>query len=143
MAASRRLCNRTTWLSRPLRHSRAFTTPAAALERSIIQYPQNLFAGLNLKTFTADELRAAFDQVDTDKTEYISKERFGIMVQQLPGTPVPDEAAVFAEFDVDGDGAISRDDFQTHLQALASRMDPRVYPLAFRLFGYDTCRCIG
>ena len=50
IAASRRLCNRTTWLSRPLRHSRAFTTPAAALERSIIQYPQNLFAGLNLKT---------------------------------------------------------------------------------------------
>lgn len=133
IAASRRLCNRTTWLSRPLRHSRAFTTPAAALERSIIQYPQNLFAGLNLKTFTADELRAAFDQVDTDKTEYISKERFGIMVQQLPGTPVPDEAAVFAEFDVDGDGAISRDDFQTHLQALASRMDPRVYPLAFSM----------
>jgi len=90
---------------------------------------------LNLTSFSMDELRQAFDEVDSDKNGLLDVGELSRLLQQDRIGLDPQQADVaasllMARLDADSDGRVSCEEFAAGLRDLAQQRDARVWPLA-------------
>ena len=106
-------------------------------------FAPRLFDALRLATFSEAELRAAFDKYDTDGDGNLDRGEITRLVHDICRVQHPcpagtddseqvteDTDRLLAKWDDDGDGLVSRAEFEAHVREHAEKLDPRVWPIA-------------
>lgn len=83
----------------------------------------DIFEALQLKTFTDEEIDAAFDKLDADHSGTISKDE---ICRVFEGKVKYQHLQDLEE--------TNKEDFKKHIKLMGEKLDSRIYPMAFSLF---------
>ena len=105
-------------------------------------FAPRLFDTLRLRTFSDDELHAAFDARDADGDGNLDRDEITLLIKDIYHVDHANVCATEAEkvaddtdrllekWDDDGDGLISRGEFEAHVKAHAEKLDKRVWAIS-------------